>query len=50
MKQSLLEKLRGACTEREVDRVRALLQEMVPEFVQPAVADDVTKPDGAVLH
>ncbi|MES0372365.1 MAG: nucleoside-diphosphate sugar epimerase/dehydratase, partial [Mariprofundaceae bacterium] len=48
--QALLEKLRGACTEREVDRVRALLQEMVPEFVQSSVSDDVAKPDGALLH
>lgn len=48
--QALLEKLRGACTEREADRVRALLQEMVPEFVQPSVSDDVAKPDGALLH
>lgn len=48
--QSLLEKLRGACTEREIDRVRALLQEMVPEFVQSTVSDDTAKPDGTLLH
>ena len=48
--QALLEKLRGACAEREVDRVRALLQEMVPEFVQSSAASNVDKPDGAKLH
>ena len=48
--QALLEKLRGACAEREVDRVRALLQEMVPEFVQSSAASEVAKPDGAKLH
>jgi len=47
--QELLEKLRGACAEREVETVRALLQEMVPEFVQPSDADRA-KPDGAILH
>jgi hypothetical protein len=48
--QALLEKLRGACVEREADRVRALLHEMVPEFIQQAVSDDTAKPDGAMLH
>jgi FlaA1/EpsC-like NDP-sugar epimerase len=48
--QALLEKLRGACVERDVDRVRALLHEMVPEFTQQAVSDDTAKPDGAMLH
>jgi len=47
--QVLLEKLRGACAEREVTQVRALLQEMVPEFVQSSEAD-IAKPDGAKLH
>ncbi len=48
--QALLERLRGACAEREIDTVRTLLHEMVPEFVQPAVTGDATKPDGAKLH
>jgi len=48
--QLLLEKLRGACTEREVDKVRALLHELVPEFTQSAVSNDPAKPDGALLH
>lgn len=48
--QALLEKLRGACAEREVDTVRSLLHEMVPEFVQPSHSDETAKPDGAVLH
>ncbi|MDT8376832.1 MAG: nucleoside-diphosphate sugar epimerase/dehydratase [Mariprofundaceae bacterium] len=48
--QSLLEKLRGACAEREVDQVRALLHELVPEFIQQTVSDDTAKPDGAMLH
>jgi len=48
--QRLLEKLRAACAEREVETLRALLHEMVPEFVQQTVTDATTKPDGAVLH
>ncbi len=48
--QALLRKLRGACVEREVDKVRALLHEMVPEFTQQTVSDDAAKPDGALLH
>ena len=48
--QALLEKLRGACVEREVDKVRALLHEIVPEFAQQTISDDAAKPDGAMLH
>jgi FlaA1/EpsC-like NDP-sugar epimerase len=48
--QVLLEELRGACAEREVDRVRGLLHEMVPEFVANIVPVDAAKPDGALLH
>jgi len=48
--QALLEKLRGACAEREVDKVRALLNELVPEFSPQTVTDDPATPDGALLH
>ncbi|MCF7821494.1 MAG: polysaccharide biosynthesis protein [Mariprofundaceae bacterium] len=48
--QALLEKLRGACAEREIDSVRSLLHEMVPEFIQSSVSGDTAKPDGVKLH
>ncbi|MDX8396667.1 MAG: polysaccharide biosynthesis protein, partial [Mariprofundaceae bacterium] len=47
---NLLDKLRGACAEREVDQVRALLHEMVPEFVQLMPVAEASKPDGEPLH
>jgi len=48
--QSLLEKLRISCVEREIEKLRALLQELVPEFVQNPTLDSPVKPDGAIVH
>ncbi len=48
--QSLLEKLRVSCVEREVEKLRVLLQELVPEFVQNSTLDSPVKPDGAIVH
>jgi len=48
--QALLGKLRTACSDREVETLRALLKEMVPEFIPQADSETVAKPDGAILH
>jgi FlaA1/EpsC-like NDP-sugar epimerase len=48
--QSLLAKLRSACVDREVDTLRALLKEMVPEFIQHVEPDPAAKQDGVLLH
>ncbi len=48
--KALLEQLHAACTEREVEKLHALLHEIVPEFVQTSALDQPIKPDGALLH
>jgi len=47
--QKLLGKIRAACSERELETLRALLREMVPEFT-PQSEGESGKPEGAVLH
>lgn len=47
--QALLARMRTACSEREVETLRALLKEMVPEFIQQSDGD-AAKPGEALLH
>lgn len=47
--QQLMDRLRSACTERQIEQVRLLLHELVPEFVSNP-ASPTPRPEGAALH